>query len=302
MAKSYSEVRTTTARRLAGLRHRPFSIPADPADAGRSYQLAVCAVFRNDADDLREWIEFHRLVGVEKFILFDNNSVDNFESVLSPYVASGMVSLHRLPRIRANFQFYRTVQLHAYNACLEQYRERARRIAFLDIDEFLNPQVVDSVVTFLAEYEAHPAVAVHWVMFATSGHILRPDGLATAAYTACAIKGNHRVKVIVDPRRTLEFLSPHHARYTGGAFAVNELGEPVPGNAAEPPTVSRIRINHYFTRSVEDFLRKYVRNEGYKSGHKNLRELTHAEREYASEVDTSIQRFLPRLRAALENG
>ena len=29
--------------------------------------LAICAVFRNEDDALAEWIEFHRLVGVERF-------------------------------------------------------------------------------------------------------------------------------------------------------------------------------------------------------------------------------------------
>jgi hypothetical protein len=286
-----------TIRRIADLRHRPFSIDG-PTD-GRSYDLVVCGVFRNDARHLREWIEFHRLVGADKFVLFDNHSVDDYLSVLRPYVESGIVSLHHLPRVRASYPFYRALQLRAYDACVERYRDRARWIACIDPDEFLNPQDRDSIVDLLADYEEHPALAVHWVMFATSGHVLRPDALVLDAYTACAAGGNHRVKVIVDPRRTRRFLSPHHAEYVAGATAVNELGVAVADGESRPPTVSRIRVNHYYTRSVEDFLAKYVANDGRRTGHKGLVELPHAEREYSSDVDTSIQRFLPRLRTAL---
>ena len=119
--------------------------------------------------------------------------------------------------------------------------------------------------------------------------------------TACDAKGATRVKSIVDPKRTVRVLTQHHAEYADGAVAVNELGEPMTDGLAEPPTVSRVQVNHYYTRSVEEFLRRYLRNEGYRSGHKNLEELVRAERDFAADTDTSIQRFLPALRAALES-
>ena len=112
-----------TIRRIADLRHRPFSIDGPPDE--RTHDLVVCAVFRNEARFLREWIEFHRLVGADKFVLFDNHSVDDFRSVLRPYVESGIVSLHHLPRVRASYPLYRALQLRAYDACVERYRERA---------------------------------------------------------------------------------------------------------------------------------------------------------------------------------
>ena len=31
--------------------------------------LSVCAIFRNEAPYLREWIEFHRIIGVDRGIL-----------------------------------------------------------------------------------------------------------------------------------------------------------------------------------------------------------------------------------------
>ena len=55
--------------------------------------LYVCAIFKNETPYLKEWIEFHRIVGVEKFILYQNNSVDDYRYVLDPYVAEGIVEL-----------------------------------------------------------------------------------------------------------------------------------------------------------------------------------------------------------------
>ena len=37
-----------------------------------SAYLSVCAIYRDEAHYLAEWIEFHRLVGVERFFLYNN--------------------------------------------------------------------------------------------------------------------------------------------------------------------------------------------------------------------------------------
>lgn len=36
--------------------------------------LSICAIFKDEAPYLPEWIEFHRSVGVERFFLYDNSA------------------------------------------------------------------------------------------------------------------------------------------------------------------------------------------------------------------------------------
>ena len=55
----------------------------------RRVYLAACTIYRDDADYLGEWIEFHRLVGVERFVLYDNGSTDDHLDVLAPYLEEG---------------------------------------------------------------------------------------------------------------------------------------------------------------------------------------------------------------------
>ena len=50
---------------------------AGARDEPPEHYLAVCAIYRDEASYMQEWIEFHRLVGVERFYLYDNNSVDD---------------------------------------------------------------------------------------------------------------------------------------------------------------------------------------------------------------------------------
>ena len=49
--------------------------------------------FVDESNYLREWIEFHLMVGVDRFVLYDNGSEDNSREILDPYVAGGIVTL-----------------------------------------------------------------------------------------------------------------------------------------------------------------------------------------------------------------
>jgi len=57
----------------------PRIAPPEPA-----HFLSICTIFKNEARYLREWIEFHRLVGVDHFYLYENRSEDDFAPVLAP--------------------------------------------------------------------------------------------------------------------------------------------------------------------------------------------------------------------------
>ena len=48
----------------------PVAFTASAITSSMTY-LSICAVYRDEGPYLREWIEFHRLVGVERFYLYD---------------------------------------------------------------------------------------------------------------------------------------------------------------------------------------------------------------------------------------
>ena len=264
-----------------------------PSDENKFYQLAACLIFKNEADYLNEWINFHRLVGVEKFFLYNNNSEDDYERVLGPYVAEGVVTLHDIP-IR-----HPSAQVEAYNSCLRTYRRHARWIAFIDIDEFLCAPEDDSVLNVLRDYDQYPAIALNWLMFCTSGHILKPEGLVIENYTRCQAGGNRHVRLITNPLKTERFVSAHEAIYYDGRYAVNEGREEVRGPYSTPPSIARLRVNHYWTKSVEEyFLKKLSR--GDVAGVTDLRDiegLLLAERDYNTGDDYAIQRFTARVKS-----
>jgi hypothetical protein len=267
-----------------------------PCDIDAQYELAVCAIFKNEATYLQEWLEFHRLVGVEKFILYNNESTDEYQAILGPYIDEGIVTVYDIPA-------HPSQQSTAYNSCLEQYRGRIKWIAFIDLDEFLYPAKHDSLQECLSMFDEYPGLAVHWIKFNTSGHVLRPEGLVIENFVRCQPEGDKFLKLVVQASRT-ETMFIHHAHFENGSLAVNEQRIAAPGGTLRPPSVDLIRINHYVTKSVEEyFLEKVPRGnviEGPDVAKYNVPFLLSVERDCGSGVDLGIARFVPRLKARIE--
>ena len=48
------------------------------SEINKKYNLSICAIFKNEAKYLKEWIEYHRIFGVDHFYLYNIGSRDSF--------------------------------------------------------------------------------------------------------------------------------------------------------------------------------------------------------------------------------
>lgn len=112
-------------------------------------QLVVGAIIQNQAPFLKEWLEFHMLVGVERFYLFNNLSTDNFESVLEPYIESGIVKLDHWPVEIKTQEDFNNIQCSAYRRIVDLTAESAKWLALIDVDEFLYPTKEEKLTDLL---------------------------------------------------------------------------------------------------------------------------------------------------------
>jgi hypothetical protein len=220
--------------------------------------LAACLAYRNEASYLREWIEFHRLVGVERFFLYNHTSTDDHREALAPYLDDGLVTLEDWPDVPGP-------QTDMYNHCLEHRRNDARWIAFIDIDEFLFSPAGRPLPELLAEYEEWPGIVANWANFGTSGHRTRLPGQVVESYLwrsdDPAEPRNRYYKCVVDPRRVARCVDPHIFTFTEGGL-VDERKQPLKELLTDRPLYSKIRLNHYYTRSEEECVQKYARGRG----------------------------------------
>lgn len=221
-----------------------------PRKRAPEHYLAASAIYRDEAPYLAEWIEFHRLVGFERFYLYDNRSEDNHLEVLAPYVDEGLVVLHDwdVPYVPG--------QKQAYAHSLATYGDEARWIAFFDIDEFLFSPTHRPVSEVLTEYEQWPGVVVNTPRMGPSGRRTKPDGLVIESYlTHLAVGGDRTLKSIGDPAAVEGTRGAHLLSYNRRS-AVDEHHYPVHQEVTKVASFERLRMNHYFWKSEEELLWK----------------------------------------------
>ncbi len=269
-----------------------FSLFGNISKPKYDYDICICAIFRDEAPYLKEWIEFHRLVGVQKFYLYNNFSTDNYKEVLQPYINEKIVILSEWPR-----DFMSGAQQKAYQDAINKLKYKTKWIAFIDIDEFLFPVNSKNLVIFLKDYEECASVCVNWQLYGTSFVEKIPEGkLLIESLCRKAPKDyqeNSHVKSIVRPEFVKSFSNPHCFNLTPGFFQVDADHQEFSGACSPNILVDKIRINHYWARD-EDFFRKVKlkRNlEGIQKMKKRLGVLNSEE-----DTDRDIFKFVQKLR------
>ena len=53
--------------------------------------LSLALMIKNESKYIQEWIEYHLLVGVDKFYIYDNESTDDLKNILKVYIDQGIV-------------------------------------------------------------------------------------------------------------------------------------------------------------------------------------------------------------------
>jgi Glycosyltransferase family 92 len=272
---------------------------------GSKPYLSLCSLYKDHAEYLREWLEFHRLVGVERFYLYDNESNDDHEAVLAPYVERGIVEVHDWPTPETVARGVPWGIIPAFDDCIARHRDDSHWIGFVDVDEFLFSPTGRSLPDVLAGFEAYPGVEVSRLEYGTSGHRTKPDGLVIESYLrrrsyTSPKKDWEHVKSIVDPRRTKRAFNAHGFFYTDG-YAVRENGdralEDPPGRRVFPE-FSLLRINHYITKSEDEYARKAAQ---WAAAGRPWPDEDRAPfmDSLNAELDDSITAYLPALRQAL---
>lgn len=234
--------------------------------------LSIACIVKNEEIYIAEWIEFHILVGVERFYIFDNGSTDNTRNMLQPYIDRGIVIYIDYPG--------KAAQINAYNDALRLAGKNTKWLAFVDADEFIVPVKEDNVKSVLKEFEDEPSLGVNWIVYGPCGHQHRPEGLVINNYKKTFADRNNelncRIKSIVQPKKTKCMITPHFGIYKKQQFAVNEKHDIITGAAAYVQdgractlvnSVEKIRINHYWTKSLDELKTKC--NRGYPDGTSN---------------------------------
>lgn len=271
----------------------------------KKYYTSICAIFKNEAKYFREWIEFHKIIGVDHFYLYNNFSNDNYKEALESYINCGDVTLIEWP--------VKQGQMKAYSDCVEKFSEETNWIAFIDLDEYIVPNHTNNIKDSLRCFDKdRPIIIAYWRLFGTSGRIDRDEkGLITEDFINCWRKYTNIGKVFYntayDYADELKENENMHIRW--GRFnkrklpPINFCGKIIcRGIDKITSNYPPVQINHYFTKSYKEYLEKMSRGDAYF-------ELNPRDEKYfewhdmkCQSADYNIKKYMINLKKAMNKG
>lgn len=270
----------------------------------KKYDISICAIFKNESSFLKEWIEYHCLVGIDHIYMYNNNSDDDYLAILEPYIKNGYVTLVHWDKDNA--------QMAAYKHFFETFKEETQWMVFLDLDEYIVPRKKNTIKEWIKGYEKFPVILVYWKMFGTSGMMKHDYSKLVIEQYVVSHEGfaTHKGKCFVNTDYELSFYNEmtHHStcvnypiggikirmqpvnqfkRFVVGGYHLSFLGEKNPS----------IQINHYWSMAWDRFeAKRKMTDVFFKDNPKRNLDYFYGFEEQNICCDYSVFRFLMKLK------
>jgi hypothetical protein len=242
-------------------------------------KVSIVSIFRDESKYLKEWVEFHLLVGVDKFYLVNNNSIDNFDEVLSTYISSGVVVLSNITTEITN----NTPGFHNEQIIVNEWIRKMNEIVMssnddwvihISTDEFLFPTEKNNIKDVLINYDNNVGeISVNWTLFGNNNVYLNENDLLIEKLTRSSQPDhihNLHVKPIFKPKSVISIPSVHFVSLKPGFIKVDANGNQnnfKNGYEVINRVYQPLHINHYrlrdlsWTESKIDMYKLWGRND-----------------------------------------
>lgn len=288
-------------------------VPVRALPEGRSGNVIV-GCMKDEAPYILEWVAYHRMIGVDNFLIYTNGCSDGTDALLDRLQALGVVQHRNNDDWKGN-----SPQQHALNKSLkEPLIENADWVIHIDVDEFINIRCGNGRLDdFLERVPDATNVAMTWRLFGYNGITRFSDDLVIDQFDMAAPKYCPKphtawgFKTMTRNTGAYEKLSCHRPNKLREEHApkvrwVNGSGQPMSeayhekGWRSDLKTIGYdlLQLNHYALRSAESFLIKRQRGRAL-----------HVDRaiglnywvrmDWSGNRDITIKRNIPRVRAEM---
>lgn len=228
---------------------------------------------------LIEWVAYHGALGANDILIYQNESTDLTHEILQRLQELGVVhykdntnTITQPPKPRK-----RRPQLEAYSDAFgSDLYARNKWCLVIDVDEYLNLKIHDSMDEFCTYHSAVDAVAINWRCFGSAGRTLWSPMMTIDRFDRCAPEQHYsslKFKSMHRTDRGFRAIGIHRPRgeaardayvYAGGPRVSDVLQLDIKQGKWQGTRGYHAvaQINHYTVRSREEARRKMVRGRG----------------------------------------
>lgn len=233
-------------------------------EAGNRFTLVTTA--KNEGPYFLEWIAYHRLIGFDNIIVFQNDSPDGSDPILKCLRSMGIISYKYNRAVRGRHQ----IRAYTRATKLPEYAD-ADWIMALDMDEFLCLHApITTLNDWFAKLPDADRIFVNWAVFGNSGHTDLTSELVTSRFKYATQRegGATEYRAFKTMFRRLPFFRPgvHQPKMHPGAQNVVRSinGSGVTEDAflrlnfrcTDPKNAALAQVNHYMVRDAASFVVK----------------------------------------------
>lgn len=207
--------------------------------------LSLLAIIKNEEEYIKEFIRFYRIHGVEHFYLYDNESTIPLDETLRDFR-----DVCTITRVAGRQQ-----QVAAYNHFVKNFGGETEWVAVFDVDEFVLPKQHTTLRDFVTDTGRNTdCISINWVIFGNGPHVSKPaGGQVIENYLYSEGRQHKNVKSVVRTKAIRKFKHPHFPELKWFRKHVNAAGNPMSGAENTEETTHIIQLNHYFTKSLEEY-------------------------------------------------
>lgn len=296
---------------------KPVRIPKERLQrpAGGQRRTAIVTTMKNEGPFILEWLAFHRMIGVDDFLIYTNDCTDGTDTVLQMLQDKGLVQHRENP--------FRGTDLKPQHAALQAAEEEpvirdADWVVCMDVDEFINIKCGEGRLEdlFAAVGDAN-MISMTWRLFGNNDVRDFTGDLITREFTRCAHEVTRKphqawgFKTLFRNNGIFKKLGVHRPKGLKPQLWqdirwVNGSGRLMPRemfrngwrSSVSTYGYDLVQLNHYAVRSAESFLVKRDRGR-----------VNHVDRDQGlsywfrmnnnAEEERSIQRMIPALEAEM---
>ena len=188
---------------------------------------------------IREWVEHYKWQGIDRILLLDNNSTDDWKSKIEDYMS--FVDVIRAEKNQAQTEHYNTIGLPWLKS------NKIDIVGIVDLDEYVfgtDGRTVKEHLSELFKDDSLSKVKLTWHEFGSSGHVQQPKSIRSSFTWKKKFDPSVNVKCFSRVRDVIS-LEIHDHKVKG-----REIFNP-PG----------LQLNHYRIQSKE-FFEKVKMNRG----------------------------------------
>ncbi len=219
------------------------------ANYRNKYYLSILAPVRFEEDYIEEFVCYYLIQGVDHFYFYDNGCSPSLKEILKNYLSHCTI-------IELTGE---SIQIPAYSHFVENFKHETKWIAVFDIDEFVLPLKHKNFKEFLMDKENEASIAINWRFFGSSKHLTKQKGLLTKNYQYSTGGQNSYFKCVTQTKYLKSLPHPHRPTLHAKKYVTNAKGTKVEKYETYEDTSEIIRLNHYYTKSKQEFDEKLNR-------------------------------------------